>query len=395
MSDIITNTVSVSANADNMALWNSVCKTNPAHTKPAKIGGMSITAISPQYQIQSATEQFGPYGSSWGLKNIDRSFELLEALGLVIFSGVFFYPGGEFEISTSHSIYMDKNKTMVDKDFCKKMETDLMTKALSKIGFNADVFMGRYDDVRYVNELKEEFNKPATISQPQQNHLVQLIQDSGLNVEDFLTAWQISHLSELHLENVDNAFNWVSAQAKHRQQEHEQPQTVNRSTKTKMVEQDGEFIVKNTALGDIADRQNRKNKQAIKRQDYEQQQHHEAQQHANHLVNQYNEKNQKAAGNQVHQYVTPKEVQELRHAIHLVSSNVDGFNEEKFCKISKIRQIGMLPLSRFEGAIDWLFTQCETVRQTTPPRQQQRDIQPSQYQKRTERYQQMGQRNAA
>ena len=147
---------------------------------------------------------------------------------------------------------------------------------------------------------------------------------------------------------------------------------------------------------------------------------------ANNLVDQYNEKNQPsepvfdrmaylqkrhksgasrndlspeqiAAGKQVQQYVTPKEVQELRHAIHLVGSNVEGFNEEQFCTISKIRQIGMLPLSRFEGAIDWLFKQCETVQQTTQPSTafHRDDVQPSQYQKRTERYKEMGQRYAA
>jgi len=30
---------------------------------------------------------------------------------------------------------------------------------MSKIGFNADIFMGKFDDVRYVNEMREEFNK--------------------------------------------------------------------------------------------------------------------------------------------------------------------------------------------------------------------------------------------
>ena len=380
MTDLIEKTVSVSANADNMALWNAVCKTNPAHTKPAKIGGMNITAIAPQYQIQTATEQFGPYGSSWGLKNIERNFELLDSMSLVIFSGVFFYPGGEFEISTSHSIFMDNQKTKVDKDFCKKMETDLLTKALSKIGFNADVFMGRYDDVRYVTEMKEEFNKPATIGQQQQNNLVQLIQDSGLNVEAFLTAWKIGHLSELHLTNVDNAFSWVSAQAKHQQQEQEQPtqeqeQPYTQQDANNLVDQYNE---KNQPSEPVFDREGylkRRHKSGASRNDLSPE--------------------QIAAGKQVQQYVTPKEVQELRHAIHLVGSNVEGFNEEQFCTISKIRQIGMLPLSRFEGAIEWLFKQCATVQQTTQPRQPHRDIHPSQYQKRTERYQEMGQRYAA
>ena len=34
----------------NMAIWDSVDRTDPSHTKGAKIGGMSITAICPQFQ---------------------------------------------------------------------------------------------------------------------------------------------------------------------------------------------------------------------------------------------------------------------------------------------------------------------------------------------------------
>ena len=53
---------------NNLKLWNSVEKTNPKYTKKAKIGGMSITAIAPQYQIMMVTEQFGVYGQTWGFK---------------------------------------------------------------------------------------------------------------------------------------------------------------------------------------------------------------------------------------------------------------------------------------------------------------------------------------
>jgi len=35
----------------------------------------------------------------------------------------------------------------------------MTTKALSKLGFNADVFLGLYDDNKYVYQLKQEFNQ--------------------------------------------------------------------------------------------------------------------------------------------------------------------------------------------------------------------------------------------
>ena len=56
-------------------------------------------------------------------------------------------------------MYMDRAEKMVDADFAKKIETDALTKALSKIGFNADVFMGLYDDHKYVAMIQEEFKE--------------------------------------------------------------------------------------------------------------------------------------------------------------------------------------------------------------------------------------------
>ena len=148
-----------------MKLWNSVEKTNPAHTKKAKIGGMSITAIAPQYQIKRATEAFGPYAIKWGFKDIELDFSLLEELNLIVFKGTFFCPEGECKIINSAKAYMDRLCEMVDADFAKKIETDALTKVLSKMGFNADVFMGRYDDHKYVEQVRAEFApKPMTKS---------------------------------------------------------------------------------------------------------------------------------------------------------------------------------------------------------------------------------------
>lgn len=145
---------------DNLKLWHSVEKTNPAYTKNAKVSGREITAIAPQYQIMQVTEQFGVYGEKWGFKNINLSYDLVEKCNLVVFKGTFFFPNGEFEIINSAKLYMDRANTMVDSDFAKKIETDTLTKAISKLGFNADIFMGKFDDTKYVEEMKEEFKSP-------------------------------------------------------------------------------------------------------------------------------------------------------------------------------------------------------------------------------------------
>jgi hypothetical protein len=173
----------------NLELWNKVEKTNPKYTKKAKIGGNSITSIAPQYQIMNATEQFGVYGQTWGFKNIVFDYSITNTpitidvqdyntkqvdkiqtiLGLVGFKATFFFPEGEFEITNSIKIFTDNKHSKIDDNYAKKLETDALTKAISKLGFNADIFMGKFDDVRYVNEMNIEFgNTPApdAASQP-------------------------------------------------------------------------------------------------------------------------------------------------------------------------------------------------------------------------------------
>jgi len=148
---------------NNLELWNKVEKTNPKYTKKARIGGHEITAIAPQYQIMQVTEQFGTYGKTWGFKNIELSYDLVAKCNLVVFKGTFFFPSGEFEIINSCKLYMDRALTMVDDNFAKKIETDALTKAISKLGFNADIFMGKFDDVRYIAEMNVEFNTPKKV----------------------------------------------------------------------------------------------------------------------------------------------------------------------------------------------------------------------------------------
>ena len=151
---------------DNLSLWNKVEKTNPKYTKKAKVGGMSITAIAPQYQIMMVTEQFGVYGKTWGFKNIELDYSLVEKYDMVVFKGTFFFPEGQFEIINSYKLFINNAKTMLDDNFAKKIETDTLTKAISKLGFNADIFLGKFDDVRYVNEMNAEFNPIQKVKTP-------------------------------------------------------------------------------------------------------------------------------------------------------------------------------------------------------------------------------------
>jgi len=180
--------------SENLKLWNKVEKTNPKYTKKAKISGHEITAIAPQYQIMQVTEQFGVYGQTWGFKNIKLDYSLTEKFNLVVFTGTFFFPNGEFEIINSCKLYMDRNCTMVDDNFAKKIETDALTKAISKLGFNADIFLGKFDDVRYVNEMTKEFTPKQPIDNDRFEKALEQIKSGKYTVEKLKASFELSEL---------------------------------------------------------------------------------------------------------------------------------------------------------------------------------------------------------
>ena len=138
---------------DNMSFWNKVCETNPGITKDVSYGARKFTAIDAQHQLKRATELWGPYGGKWGVKNINWGYVgdgKATPIELTI-EASFYSPLGEFEISSD-------TKYAVGGDCRKKLLTDLTTKALSKLGFNSDVFEGKFDDNKYVAEMTAKHN---------------------------------------------------------------------------------------------------------------------------------------------------------------------------------------------------------------------------------------------
>jgi len=152
---------------NNMALWTRVEKTNPKFTKLISYGQRRFTAIGAYYQIKTATQIWGPYGKTWGLKNSEMEIVKIGNVDMAVYKATFYYPEGEFEIRNSIKI--------ADDEFLKKLETDTLTKALSRLGFNADVFLGLFEDLRYVNDLKKEFgdDKSEASQTPQQSQPAQ------------------------------------------------------------------------------------------------------------------------------------------------------------------------------------------------------------------------------
>lgn len=176
----------------NMQLWESVCETDPGITKEVNQRG-GFTSIDAYSQIKRATEVWGPVGTGWGWRILEEK----AVEGLYIITIDFQYQGQSFPVVASSSLTMGTgDKKRPDEDAPKKALTDAITKALSYLGFNADVFLGMFEDDNYVNGMRykkslEDFED-----------LIQLIKDS-IETEDYTPgaiAWfQQSEATKTHL----------------------------------------------------------------------------------------------------------------------------------------------------------------------------------------------------
>lgn len=153
---------------DNLELWNKVEKTDPKHTKPIEGKSYKGTSPKPHYLIHKATDTFGPIGIGWGFTIVDERIEEGaggERMHIARVRVWYEWPNrkGEYvraEVEhiggTQFSGMRSSGKPFTDEDAPKKSVTDALIKALSMIGFAGDIFMGRYDDSKYVSDLRAE-----------------------------------------------------------------------------------------------------------------------------------------------------------------------------------------------------------------------------------------------
>lgn len=137
-----------------LRIWNAVCKTDPKHTKRVNQRG-GFTAIDAQYQIMEATRLFGPVGEGWGYTVGDYRIE-----GGLIVVPVTLWHGKRENAFGPILGCAEMLGQRPDRDAPKKAITDALTKGLSQLGFNADVFLGLFDDNKYVAEVTKEFAEP-------------------------------------------------------------------------------------------------------------------------------------------------------------------------------------------------------------------------------------------
>ena len=151
-----------------MRIWDSLCKTNPDYTRSVPSSyGKKITSIDPMYQIQCMTETFGPVGLGWKY-NVKYTYQ--DNLVFAEVSIHYCVHDNWFEYGPVCSVQnLFKKNGNLDDEAPKKAMTDAMTKAFSHLGMSADVFLGKFDDSKYVQEVKKEFSKPQVKAFPKTN----------------------------------------------------------------------------------------------------------------------------------------------------------------------------------------------------------------------------------
>jgi len=163
---------------DKTAIWDSLSKTDPAHTKGFKrAGGFSGTAVKPQWVILRLTQEFGPVGVGWGMD--EPSFQVVpgDNKEVLVFctvrawhgspSNVMFGVGGDKVVThiKANEQYNRPERWENDDESFKKAYTDALMNAFKFAGVASDVHMGRFDDNKYVQEMKAEFAKDAAPAQ--------------------------------------------------------------------------------------------------------------------------------------------------------------------------------------------------------------------------------------
>lgn len=192
-----------------LEFWRKVERTDPRHTRRVEQRG-GFTAIDAYYQIQNATEQWGPAGGAW---RWEVDLKLISESNPVWLARVdLFTPLGEHPVTQfGCKSYFVKDRP--DEDAPKKAVTDGLTKCLSYLGFNADVFLGRFDDSKYVEGVRAAIERDE--NRPEMQALATQIlervaalkgDDADAYIRDVLKAMKIESIADMPL---DKARRWL------------------------------------------------------------------------------------------------------------------------------------------------------------------------------------------
>ena len=143
---------------NNKKYWDQLKKTDPRFTKKVNKGFGEITTIDPMSQIMKMTEVFGPVGEGWNYTvNYNYTNDLIFAeVSVAINKNKDEFWNYYGPVCSVLKLY--RKTGALDDEAPKKAMTDALTKAFSHLGLCSDVFMGKFDNSKYVSELEEKYS---------------------------------------------------------------------------------------------------------------------------------------------------------------------------------------------------------------------------------------------
>jgi len=170
---------------ENMRHWKRFEDIDPAFTKPITGKAYKGTSPNPQYVIRCLTEIFGPVGVGFGWAVIAEDFTPMGD-EVLHWCRIQFWHTDRANIFDSYgqtkALMKTKNGMMLDEDAPKKSLTDAIVKAASHVGIAANIFLGRWDDQKYVAEVNAEYRAEdrKTGSSGAETGVLNAKQDNGL-----------------------------------------------------------------------------------------------------------------------------------------------------------------------------------------------------------------------
>lgn len=155
---------------DNLKHWDRFADIDPKFTKGITGKDYSGTSPNAHYVIKCLTEMFGPVGEGFGWRVIAEQIDHFGDTAIHWCRIEFWHTdrANTFEAyGQTKMAYQTKSGFLkVDEDAPKKSLTDAITKAASQIGIAANIFLGRWDDNKYVAQVDAEYRSKERESQP-------------------------------------------------------------------------------------------------------------------------------------------------------------------------------------------------------------------------------------
>ena len=154
---------------DNLRHWNRFSDIDPKFTKPITGKPYKGTSPNPQYVIRCLTEIFGPVGEGFGWDVVAEDFTPIGD-ELLHWCRIKFWHtdrANKFDsYGQTKAIMKTKSGFMSDEDAPKKSLTDAVIKAASHVGVAANIFLGRWDDQKYVAEVAADYRAKEKAAEP-------------------------------------------------------------------------------------------------------------------------------------------------------------------------------------------------------------------------------------